>query len=148
MTHAQSGRGPKVVSDIMTQRVITVREEENLELIESAMERFRFRHVPVVDGDRVVGVLTHRDLLRASASVFDPGGDARTHGIQARFFVADLMTRDPLTVGPDTSVATAAALMMEHKIGCLPVVDAEQKLVGIVTAADMLELVIDLTQGG
>lgn len=133
---------PVVVADIMTSEVVTIREEENLELIEGAMEDLRFRHMPVVDEGRLVGLVTHRDLLRASASVFEPGQDMKTANIRSQFFVADLMTRNPITVRPDTPIGEAAKLMYDHKIGCLPVTDDQQALVGIVTSADMVKLVV------
>ena len=133
---------PVVVADIMTTEVVTIREEENLELIEGAMEDLRFRHLPVVDEGRLVGIVTHRDLLRASASVFEPGQDMKTANIRAQFFVADLMTRNPITVRPDTPIGEAAKLMNDHKIGCLPVTDDQHNLVGIVTSADMVKLVV------
>lgn len=135
---------PKVVSDIMTTNVVTIREEDNLELIEGEMQSFRFRHMPVVDEGKLVGVVTHRDLLRASASVFDPGQAQKTAAIRAQFFVADLMTRNPITVQPTTPIGQAAKLMNDHKIGCLPVTDDHGTLVGIVTSADMVSLVAKL----
>jgi len=129
------------VGDLMTRTVVTIRPEENLQLIEGAMERFRFRHLPVVDDGKLVGLVTHRDVLRASASAFEPRGGLHTDNIRSYYFVADLMTRDVATVRPETTVVEAARILDRQKYGCLPVTDDHNDLLGIVTEADFVKLV-------
>jgi len=130
------------VGDIMTRNIATVHEEDNLELLAKGMREVRIRHLPVVDDGKLVGLITQRDLFLAAASRFEPLAAARTSNIEQMTFVADLMTRDPMSVRPETPVAEAARLMDSHKIGCLPVTEADGTLVGIVTEADMVRLVI------
>jgi CBS domain-containing protein len=122
-------KDPKLVADIMTREVITLNEEDNLADLEYGMTRERIRHLPVVDGRKLVGLITHRDLLRAAASKL--GGDA---------FVARLMTRNPTTIRPDATLGDAARVLAESKFGCLPVIDAGGELVGIVTEHDFVKL--------
>ncbi len=135
---------PKVVADIMTREVITLYEEDNLDKIEEGMQRYRFRHLPVVDDGKLVGLVTHRDLLRAAASSLEPGGAQKTKIMNQQLFVRDLMQSELITTTADQSIKAAGKLMMEGKLGCLPVVDAENNLVGIVTAVDFLKLALQL----
>ncbi|MCA9595396.1 MAG: CBS domain-containing protein [Myxococcales bacterium] len=135
---------PQLVSEIMTREVITLYEEDNLDKIEEGMNRYRFRHLPVVDDGKLVGLVTHRDLLRAAASALEPGGAQKTRLMNQNLFVRDVMQTELITVGPDEPLKAAGKLMMENKLGCLPVVDAEKNLVGIVTATDYLELALRL----
>lgn len=125
------------VADIMTSPVITLSEEDNLRSIREGMEKFHLRHLPVVDGEKLVGLITHRDILRLVSAELDPGAKVRAGGVEDTF-VSSVMTRDPATCTPDTPIAEAARLMYENKFGCLPVVDDEGNLVGIVTENDML----------
>lgn len=133
---------PQLVSEIMTRDVVTLFEEENLERLQDGMERFGFRHLPVVDGKKLVGLVTHRDLLRAAVSILEPGRQAREQAFTTGVFVAQLMTRDPATVRPDTPIAEAAKLLRRNKFGCLPVTEPDGTLVGIVTEADFIDLAV------
>ena len=132
----------KLVSDIMTREVITLSEEDNLSGVSEGMERFRFRHLPVVDGKKLVGIITHRNLLRVAASTLEPASERKTEAFNERLFARDVMLRDPKTVREDTRVVDAARLMWNEKIGCLPVVAEGNRLVGIVTEADFVLLAI------
>ena len=130
---------PRRVAELMTRDIVTLSEEDNLEGIADAMKRYSFRHVPVVDGDRLVGIVSDRDVLRLAMSpLLEPNAQLDTeHGLEEQTFVARIMTRDPITVGSDASLAEAAELMVVHKIDALPVVEGE-RLVGIVTSEDVL----------
>ena len=132
----------KLVSDIMTREVITLSEEDNLSGVSEGMERFRFRHLPVVDGKKLIGLITHQNLLKVAASTLEPASDRRTQAFNERLFARDVMLRDVVTVREDTRVVDAARLMWNEKIGCLPVVTEGNRLVGIVTEADFVLLAI------
>ncbi len=140
---------PQKVADIMTREVVTVREEENLVKVLEGLDRYGFRHLPVVDGKKLVGLVTHRDMLKASISSLVPSGtrDAMEAQLEENAFVAKIMSRDVDTVTPDTPIAEAARRMRDHKFGCLPVVDENEELVGILTEADFLSLAILLLEG-
>ncbi len=123
------------VSDLMTPRPVTVSPETPLGEVWRIMAERRFRHVPVVAPDgRLAGILSQRDLVAAAASSAElpAGGDARP--------VSELMHRAVDTVRPDTCAAEAARHMLRHKRSCLPVVDGDRCLVGILTEADYLRL--------
>lgn len=113
--------------DIMSTDVRTVRPKETAERAWSKMQLRRLRHLVVMDGANVLGVLSERDLGGRNGAAIRRG---RT--------VADLMSRDVVNAAPDTTLRRAANLMRGRTIGCLPIVE-EGELVGIVTVTDVLE---------
>lgn len=134
------------VRDIMTAPVVAVGNTDNLKVVEEVMEWKHIRHLPVVNEDgELVGLLTHRDLLRVCVSsiadISRKEQDALLRGIPAE----QIMTSGVLTVSPETDVRSAASLMLERKIGCLPVVDG-RKLVGILTEADFVRYLLEILQ--
>jgi CBS domain-containing protein len=127
------------VSQIMQREVVTLTAQDKLDLTQDIMSLGRVRHLPVVDADeRVVGIVSHRDLLAAAMSKvldFDP---ASRRTFLRSIEVAEVMGKDVHTVSPETTLADATALLVRNKIGCLPVVDPNGKLVGLLTDADLL----------
>jgi acetoin utilization protein AcuB len=126
-----------IVAELMTQNPLTVGPSDTLQLAHEKMEAGRFRQVPVVDEERLVGILTDRDT--------------RQHiGQMAYTRVDAVMSAHPFSVHPSTPVEKAAHLLITNKIGSLPVVE-DGKLVGIITATDMLgalEAVLGATSEG
>ncbi len=134
------------VRDIMTAPVVAIGNNDNLKVVEEVMEWKHIRHLPVVnDEGELVGLLTHRDLLRVCVSsiadISRKEQDSLLRGIPA----AQIMTSGVITVSPDSNVRSAAQLMLERKIGCLPVVDGT-KLVGILTEADFVRYLLEILQ--
>ncbi len=125
------------VQDLMTRQVLTLRPLDNLRHADALLRRGSVRHLPVVEGRRLVGLVTHRDLLAAAAR----GRDAPA------LWALDAMTRDVVTVRPDTPLSAALQLMLEHKFGCLPVVDAQGTLLGILTDSDLVRFCGELLSG-
>jgi CBS domain-containing protein len=126
------------VSEIMRREVATAAPKETLDLTQDIMSLGRVRHVPVLDEGRLVGILSHRDLLAASLTKsldFDP---ASRRSFLRSVLVGEVMTKDPVTVGPETTLSHAARILVQRKIGCLPVVSSAGALIGLVTDADLL----------
>lgn len=121
----------KTVGELMTRDVMTLNETQNLKLAEEMLRLHRIRHLPVVRSGRLVGLVTHRDLLRAAAQqAMDPAHQP--------LWAGDIMVREVRTVRPETSLREAVRLMLDNKFGCLPVVGAEGELQGIITEADIV----------
>ena len=128
------------VRDVMSSRVVAVSPATTFREIVETLEEWSVSAVPVVDGRtrHVVGIVSHRDLLAAAMSKvldFDP---ASRRAFLRSIEVAEVMAKDVHTVRPDTPLADAAEQMLERKIGCLPVVDRQGKLIGLVTEVDLL----------
>ncbi len=132
---AQGGIRALSVGDFMTRELVTLKETDDLALAEQILRLGGIRHLPVVRDHKLVGLLTHRDLLRAFATRSARNTPAR-----------DVMTREPVTVRPTTSLVHAARIMLANKYGCLPVCDEGAKLVGIITESDFVRFAADMVQ--
>lgn len=132
------------VGDLMTTELVTLTEDETLADAQRCMARGRIRHLPVTRDGRLVGLITHRDLLAASFSIFAEVESNEQRRIFTTVPVVEAMHRDVVTVKPDLGVSQAARILLENKYGCLPVVDEENRLLGIVTEADFLRLTVHL----
>jgi acetoin utilization protein AcuB len=130
-----------LVADAMTARPVTVMPDATVAAARSAMRRGRFRHLPVVAGAELVGVVAHSDL---EASPGAPVEAAESLGDRP---LTEVMSSDPVTVWPDEPVEVAARLLVDHAIGCLPVV-ADEGLVGILTESDLFTVLLALLGGG
>ena len=127
------------VADIMTREVLTLTEDDTLADAQRLMQRGGIRHLPVLDGERLVGLLTHRDLLAASFSVFADVTAREEKRMFSQIPVGELM-HEAVAVAPDISVREAAEILLARKYGCLPVIDAAGTLLGIVTESDFVRL--------
>lgn len=126
-----------LVRDIMRSPAIAISPDTTLQDAYRTMNQKGIRHLPVLDGDKLIGVITDRDLRLATSALaaapFPPGSQ-----------VAAVMCRAPLTADPMDPVEDAARTMREHKIGCLPVMNGEQ-LIGIITGIDLLDALMRMT---
>jgi CBS domain-containing protein len=125
------------VKDIMTKEVATLGSEEELSLANDIMRLGRIRHLPVVSGEGVVGIISERDLFRSSLAQALGYGNKDTREVMKTLRIKDVMVKQVVTVSPEMELKDAVALMVDRKIGCLPVVQ-DKKLLGIVTETDIL----------
>lgn len=132
------------VSEIMTTDMLVLREEDNLAHVGERMHEANVHHLPVVDGDKLVGMVSQRDVLRYSVSSLTNDAVHRhtNETIEEGAFIASIMTRNPAYVSPDLRVGDAAKLLLANKIGCLPVADDEGRLLGLVTENDCTRLLV------
>jgi CBS domain-containing protein len=116
-----------------------LRRNDSLTIADQVMHLGRIRHMPVLDDEgQVVGIVSQRDLFRgALARALGYGAHAQQK-LLGQLVVKEVMTNDPVTIGPDAPLAEAARLMLERKIGCLVVVE-EGRLVGILTESDFVK---------
>jgi CBS domain-containing protein len=123
------------VKQIMTQRVTSLPPQSSVLEAVNLFTECGFRHLPVVDATgKLAGVISDRDVLRAM--VRTPHSD--------RMSIASVMVREPVTATPDMPLADVIDVVIFHKIGCLPILDASGKLCGIVTTTDLLGAFHDL----
>jgi CBS domain-containing protein len=136
-------RLPTCVADIMTRDVATLSENDSLAHLQSSLNALRFRHLPVTDGDRLVGLVSDRDILGVSASNLSPHRFEQDRLLMDRFVVRDVMTTKVVTVSPQTPLLEAGRLMLSHRINCLPVVDETNVLKGIATSTDFIRVLVE-----
>ena len=127
----------------MRTSLITVTKDATLAQARELLHAHRIRHLPVVEGDRLEGILTDRDIRQASPSSKAGITPDRTAAFLSHIRVAEALVKDVRTVSPYTTIEEAARLMIEHKIGCLPVTEAD-RLVGIITETDILGVLVDV----
>jgi len=118
-----------LVRNRMSHKVVTVEPPQSLADARALLHKHGIRQLPVVRRERLVGIVTDRDLRSAPA-------EAKT--------VADVMTAKPIAIGPNTPVDEAARVLRTHKIGALPVVESGN-LVGILAGSDVLDAFVDLS---
>lgn len=131
------------VRDLMTAEVEVLYPRSTMAELFDLMHERNIRHVPVVDDEReLLGLVTHRDLLRQSLSARgDVPMTVRDEVAEGRA-VEELMTTGVMTVAPDTPAREAAEIMLDNKLGCLPVTEGAH-LVGILTEADFVKHVFE-----
>jgi acetoin utilization protein AcuB len=121
-----------LIREIMTRGVVTASPDTRLAEGRRLLDEHRIRHLPVVVDGRLAGIVSDRDLRSAGASGRPTA-------------VGEIMTPDPITVGPDTRVEEAAHLMLDRRLGGLPVVD-DGELIGIVTSDDLLRALLGVIE--
>jgi CBS domain-containing protein len=127
----------------MTPVVRTLGRNDQLLLADELMTSQRIRHVPVLDDDGLVcGVVSQRDLFRGALAKALGYGQTAQQKMHSLLRVKEVMSSSVITIGPHEPLANAAHLMLENKIGCLPVVDGE-KLLGILTESDFVKLALE-----
>ena len=118
------------VADVMTRKTVTLSPHHGFAEAVSLMADRHFRHIVVVDtGGKILGVISDRDILRTLA---------RTANWQTKD-VSQIMTRDPFTVKRETPLVVAVAKIVSKRINCLPVLDDDGKVCGILTSTDLLK---------
>jgi CBS domain-containing membrane protein len=136
-----------LVKHLMTSPVVTFFAEQSLPLAEDVMRFKHVRHLPVTDdARRLVGLVSHRDLLAAQISTRSGLTRDARRAVQEEVRVGDIMTRDVWSVHPDVNASIAAATLFDHKYGCLPVIDDDGVLVGIVTEHDFLRFAMKVLE--
>jgi CBS domain-containing protein len=130
---------PKLARDLMTRELFTIGPDDSLASLEQHMESLHFRHLPVVEDDKPVGLITHSDLLHASSSYLTNLAkevDELVHKLPAK----RIMRTDFPCVRPGETISEVAATLWNSRAECVLVTDDGGKLVGIITEADFVRL--------
>ena len=133
-----------LVKDRMSKYPLTISLEESVSSVHKYMMEQNIRHLPVMDNnDKMVGLVTEDDLLKAEPSSATSLNIWEIHSLLMNLKVKSVMVKEVMTTIEDTPIEEAAHLMLDHKIGCLPVL-RDDKLVGIITESDIFRTFMEL----
>lgn len=133
----------ELVKDWMTGDVVTITPETTLPEAHKIMITEEIRRLPVVDKDgRIVGIVTIGDVRSAEPSPVTTLSVWEMNYLLSSLKVETIMTRNPTTISPDATLGEAARVMLEHRISGIPVVDADQRVIGIITESDIFTMVV------
>jgi len=127
----------------MKKDLITITKDERMITARKIMKEKNIRHLPVVDGKKLIGLVTNMDIRKAEASPATSLEIRELHYLLDKLTAGEIMTRNVITISPDISIEEAATLIHDNKIGCLPVVE-DGNLVGMITENDVMEILIDV----
>lgn len=137
------GNGISVV-DVMTKSPLSVTPQETVGQADELMTENKIRQLPVVNDGALVGIVTDRDIRSFLSASLLSTPETREKALHVK--VRDVMTTEPLTVAPDDELQEVVELLIEEKIGGIPVVDETEGLVGIVTYVDVLRCFLNRLQ--
>ncbi len=131
------------VKDWMITDLITINEKDSILDAIHLMKDNNIRRLPVVKGDKLVGIITEKDIKAYSPSRASSLDIYEMHSVLAKALVKDAMTKNVVTVKPENPIERAALILRDEKIGGLPVVDDKGKLVGLITAIDIFDVFVE-----
>jgi len=140
---------PITVQTIMSTPVFTIAMDDSIETIQRVFENNKFHHV-IVNGDdgECVGVISDRDLLKNLSPFIGKFSERTADTACLKRRAHQIMTRSLVSVRPQTLLRAAARVMLDHRISCMPVVDADKKCVGIITLRDVVRWSIAEMENG
>ncbi|MBO3100291.1 CBS domain-containing protein [Gelidibacter pelagius] len=131
-----------LISSIMSTKIITLKKDDDLETAERLFKRHKIRHIPVVKGDAIIGMLSYTDLLRISfADAVDESETEVESLVYNMFTIEQVMAKNVVSVSSTASIKEVAEILAKKEFHALPVVD-DDVLVGIVTTTDLIEFLI------
>ena len=126
--------------EIMTSRVVSVEADYSLDTVKKIFDSARFHHLVVVDsGNKLTGVISDRDLLRALSPYVGTASENARDTATLNKRVHQIMTRRPITLPAEAHVADAIKVFFEHRVSCIPIVDKDFRPIGIVSWRDVLK---------
>ena len=131
----------ELIKDWMTKEVVVVSPKTTVPDAHRLMTEKGIRRLPVMDGDKLIGIVTRGDVRGAEPSEATTLSIWELNYLIARLKLSEIMTRKPVTISPGATIGEGAQLMLDNKISGLPVVDGDGKLVGIITESDIFRLV-------
>lgn len=131
------------VSAIMTENVITLNHTDSLESAETLFNKHNIRHIPVVSGEAIIGMLSYTDLLRISfADSIDENEENVETVIYNMFNIEQVMAKNLTSVSSSTLIKEVAEILSKKEFHALPILD-DSKLVGIVTTTDLINYLLE-----
>ncbi len=133
----------ETITQIMTAHVLTVSPQDDLQDVVDFIRKKKIRHVPVVEGDRVVGIISRTDINRLTFSPLFEGQEAADEAVLSMLTISQVMTHNPRVIRTYQTIWEVAEAFTEEEFHALPVVDAEGKLTGIITTTDIIRYLLD-----
>jgi len=127
------------VQNIMSKRVVTVEMDDKLSTVKEIFDRLHFHHVLVVEEGKLIGVVSDRDLLKALSPNLGTSTESYKDLATLNKRAHQIMSRDPITLLPEASVGEAMDVFNTHRISCIPIIDKENRPVGILSWRDILK---------
>jgi acetoin utilization protein AcuB len=134
-----------LVGDRMTKSPLTIKRDDSFQTALNLLRQGGVRHLPVMEGKKLVGILTDRDLRQASPSPATSLSMYEIKYLLDKILVEDIMVKNVITAPPTATIEFAAKLLYENKIGALPIVNEKGELLGIITETDVLETFVEAT---
>ena len=134
-----------LVETWMSKPVITVEADDSMQKATELLKEHHIRILPVMEDGKLVGIITDRDLKRASASDANSLEIHELVYLLSKIKVKEIMTRDPITIPPYYTLEETARVLLENKISGAPVVNDKGKVIGIITRDDMLKVLVNMT---
>lgn len=128
------------ISEIMSTPVVTVEADDPLRVISEIMTKARFHHLPVVDHGKLCGMISDRDVLKATSPFLDTLAETKRDLDILNKKAHQIMVRNPITVTPETEIDQAMLTLLEAGISCLPIATEDGRLVGIITWKDLIKI--------
>ncbi len=133
----------ELVQDWMTAEVVTITADMSLPQANQIMTKEEIRRLPVVDAEgRLTGIVSRGDVRSAQPSPASSLSIWEMNYLLSTLKVGKVMTKDPVSIGPDSTIGEAARTMLEHRVSGLPVVDTDNKVLGIITESDIFSMVV------
>lgn len=132
-----------VIGRIMTTRVVTIEMDDSLEMVRDIFKKVRFHHLLVVDNDKLVGIISDRDMLKAVSPFVGTMSETTRDRATLNKRAHQIMLHHPVTVRSSCSLQEAAELMLARGVSCLPITTVGGEVLGIVTWKDVLRAILD-----
>ncbi len=129
------------VEKIMSKRLITVEMDDKLKVVKVIFDNANIHHLLVVEADKLFGVISDRDMLKALSPNIGTLSETRRDAVTLNKRVHQIMTSDPVTLAPDSDISDAVEIFNNYDISCIPVVDDKNKPVGIISWRDIIKAI-------
>ena len=126
---------------LINEKIVTVEMDDSLGVVKEIFDNTKFHHLLVIERGELFGVLSDRDLLKALNPNIGTIRETAQDAAVLNKKVHQIMTRKPITLMPDASVRNALDIFDKHKVSCIPIVDGENKPVGIISWRDILRAI-------
>ncbi|ATA89471.1 CBS domain-containing protein [Capnocytophaga stomatis] len=130
------------ISQIMSRKLITLTPTQSLYDAERLFKKHKIRHIPVVESDRIIGIVSYSDLLRISFADMTDNEDEVTSVVYDMYTIPQIMAKTPLTVNSDATIKEVAEILSKQSFHSIPVLEND-KLVGIVTTTDLINYLLE-----